>query len=187
MNTPAHVLLNLTLLTGGRQRVDARPVLIGALLPDLPMLAFYVWERIVLGASEARIWGERYFDPRWQDFFDVFNSLPAIAVVLAFGLMRSPFLAWLALSMGLHVVLDLPFHHDDAHRHLVPFSDWRFESPISYWDPAHHGSLFLVFETALVVASSYVLWRRFPARGSRAALAAAAGLYATATVAFAWP
>ncbi len=63
MNTPAHAVLNLALLGSGRGREFTRPILAGALLPDLPILLFYLWERPVEGSSEALIWSEAYFRP----------------------------------------------------------------------------------------------------------------------------
>jgi len=48
----------------------------------------------------------------------------------------------------------LPVHHDDGHRHFFPLSDWRFESPVSYWDPAHYGHIFLWIELLLVAAGT---------------------------------
>ena len=57
-------------------------------------------------------------------------------------------------SMALHVGLDFLTHHDDAHRHLLPFSDWRFASPVSYWDPAFYGTWFAAAELLLVVAGN---------------------------------
>jgi hypothetical protein len=63
-------------------------------------------------------------------------------------------------SMLLHVFGDLPLHHDDAHRHFFPFSDWRFASPVSYWDPAHHGQWASLVEVSCVIAASgYLYWR----------------------------
>lgn len=47
-----------------------------------------------------------------------------------------------------------------AHRHLFPLSDWRFASPVSYWDPAHHGDVFLAAEADLVALGGLVLLRR---------------------------
>ena len=51
----------------------------------------------------------------------------------------------------LHLTFDLPFHHDDAHPHFWPFSDWRFTSPLSYWDPAHDGGVIALAEVGLAV------------------------------------
>ena len=51
----------------------------------------------------------------------------------------------------LHLTFDLPFHHDDDHPHFWPFSDWRFTSPLSYWDPAHDGRVIALAEVGLAV------------------------------------
>ena len=56
----------------------------------------------------------------------------------------------------LHVAGDFPVHHDDAHRHFFPLSDWRFASPVSYWDSSHYGDLF--FPAELAVAAVLVDW-----------------------------
>jgi hypothetical protein len=39
----------------------------------------------------------------------------------------------------LHIFGDLPLHHDGVHRHFLPLLEWRFVSPASCWNPAHHG------------------------------------------------
>jgi len=161
MNTPAHAILNALVLGRGTWRREWLPITAGALLPDLPMLLFYLHQRVVLAVPERVIWSERYFEPAWQAFFDVFNGLPLLALgALLAWLARAR--AWLALfaSMGLHALCDLALHHDDAHRHLFPLSDWRLASPVSYWDPAHHGDLFLAAEAGLVALGGLVLLRR---------------------------
>jgi hypothetical protein len=67
--------------------------------------------------------------------------------------------------------LVLPLHHDDGHRHLFPLLDWRFESPISYWDPAHYGKVFGPADAALAIVCCALLWRRTASRTGRAVLA----------------
>jgi hypothetical protein len=138
----------------------------GSLLPDLPMVAFYVLERLVRGTPERVIWGQLYFDPGWQSFFDAFNSLPLIALAALFAWRaRSPAaLAFLA-SMALHCLADLPLHREDAHAHFWPLTSWRFVSPVSYWDPRYGGFLFLGFELSLILAAPFVLRRRSRAWG----------------------
>lgn len=140
----------------------------GALLPDLPILCFYAYQSLVVQNPEQFIWTQAYFDPDWQALFDLFNSLPLIALFAA--------LAWRArargafvffCSMALHCLGDLPLHHDDGHAHFFPISSWRFESPVSYWDPRYHGHFVLLGEMLLIVGGAYALTRpRYP-RGLR--------------------
>ncbi len=151
VNTPGHIVLNL-LVVGRGSGQPWKPILLGALLPDLPMLVLYAVERGVLGTPERLIWQQSYFSESWQLFIDVFNSLPLIGLLFVIAhLRRWPFVKVVAISMALHAGTDLLVHHDDAHRHFLPFSQWRFASPVSYWDPAHHGRMFAVSELGAVV------------------------------------
>jgi len=185
MNTPAHVILNVALLTRGKRHALARPVIWGALLPDLPMFFFYGWVRFAAGLPDRMIWSHAYFECHWQDFFDVFNSIPlALLALAAFVAARRTGSAAFCASMLLHDLMDLPLHREDAHRHFFPVSDFRFVSPISYWDPAHFGAWAAFAEAALVTACAAVLWRRFPAVWSRVVCAALAILEWAAWVAF---
>jgi len=168
VNTPAHALVNLAVLAGGKRPADARWVLLGAVLPDAPMLVFFMWESLFQGHAQALLWNELYFEDRWQDFFDVFNSIPLAALGLAIGFaLRRTSVILVFASVLLHCALDLPLHHDDGHRHFFPLSDWRFESPISYWDPRRFGAWGALAETLAVLAASAVLWRRTAGRGFR--------------------
>lgn len=123
------------------------------------MCGFYVYQKIV-GSAERQIWSTLYFEDHWQLFFDLFNSIPIALLVMAGGFyLRSPIAILIAASALLHMLCDLPLHHDDGHRHFLPL-DWRFESPISYWDRAHHGKLVAVLELLSAVgASIYVAFR----------------------------
>jgi hypothetical protein len=178
MNTPGHAVLNLALLGGPAPRRLAAPILAGAVLPDAPIVLFYLWEKIARGATEAAIWGELYFRHDWQLCFDVVHSIPLAAggwlLARARGMQR---LAAFWASVLLHAACDLPLHHDDGHRHFLPFSSWRFASPLSYWDPRHHGALTAAGEAAIVMAASVVLWRRYRSGGARTALLLVCFLY----------
>jgi len=127
------------------------------------MLAFYVYERAFLGVPEVAIWTHAYFEPEWQLVFDCFHSVPmlALAALLAW---RAGAVGWLAFfsSMLLHSLTDLAVHHDDAHAHFLPLSSWRFESPISYWDPRYHGHIVAASEALLILLGATAL-----AAGSR--------------------
>ena len=166
MNTPAHALLNLALLAR-RPATHSRSAAIvaGALIPDAVIVVFYAWQ-LLRGSSESEIWSTAYYQPLWQAAIDVFNSIPLIAAAMLLAWhFRRPLLLALAASMLLHALGDLPLHHDDAHRHFFPFADWRFASPVSYWDPAHHGDIASLAEAAAVLGAATYLWiRHAPAR-----------------------
>ncbi len=116
-----------------------------------------------MGSPESLIWSELYFLPHWQNFIDIFNSVPIILIALACGIyFKKTTLSVIAISMALHVLLDLPLHHDDAHRHFFPLTDWRYMSPVSYWDPRHHGDIMKVVQIAVVAFGLIVLWIRHP-------------------------
>ena len=154
MNTPAHVAINVFLL--GRRQWNSRwwPIVAGSLLPDLPMFGFYAYEKLVLRRPEHVVWQTDYFHAGWQAFFDVFNALPLIGIgaLIAWTMKRSGWLAFFT-SMGLHCLADLPLHNKDAHSHFFPLSSWRFNSPVSYWDPQHYGLYAGSVEALLVLAS----------------------------------
>lgn len=177
MNTPAHALINLALLARITPAAAVLAVLAGGLLPDLPMLVFYAVQKLG-GVAEAEIWSTAYFAPQWQAFFDVPNSLVLIALGAGWAAWaRRPIWLLLFASMALHGVADLLLHHDDGHRHFWPLSEFRFSSPVSYWDPAHSGWLVLPVEIALSCLATVWAWRRYPQRRNRVALASLVAVY----------
>jgi len=157
MNTQAHAIFNLALL-GRKSRPEWNPLIIlGALIPDLAMFAFYALLKGA-GIPDSQIWREEYYRPFWQDVFDLFNSIPLalIGMVVMLRFKRTG-LALLFASVILHCLEDLPLHVDDGHRHFWPFSQFRFESPVSYWDPNHYGNIAAPLEIVLtLLVSIYV-------------------------------
>lgn len=168
MNTPTHVVLNALVLGHGRWRPQWLAITGGALVPDLPMVVFYLVERVALGTPERAIWSTRYFDPGWQMFIDVFNSLPLIGLG-AFMAWRVRASAWCVFfaSMAVHCAVDFLVHREDAHAHFFPVSSWRFVSPVSYWDPRHYGSFVGVVELLLVFGGVVVLMTYYSHRSWR--------------------
>jgi hypothetical protein len=153
-------VINLCLLGGDPPGRRAWPVVLGAVLPDLPGYTFWACHRLA-GLTDPQIWGELYPQPFWQDLLGPFHSLPlALALLLLGALIRRPGLSWFAASWLLHAVLDVPLHHTDAPRFLFPFSDLRFRSPISYWDRAYHADVVAVLELlALLGGATYLALR----------------------------
>lgn len=123
------------------------------------MFVFYAYQKIV-GQAESRIWSELYFRPEWQAFFDVFNSVPICGALLlvTLAIRRHGWSVFFA-SMLLHAACDLPLHYDDAHRHFWPLTDWRFQSPVSYWDPRHFGWITAPTEAVFAIVGSVWLVR----------------------------
>lgn len=171
MNTPSHAILNLAIL-GRRSQPQFNPtIVIGALIPDVAMFMFYGWARLIAQIPERQIWRELYYEPFWQNIFDLANSIPLALMGLGIALYyRRTAIALLFASIILHCLEDLPLHHDDAHRHFWPFSQFRFVSPVSYWDPAHYGDIAGPLEVALVLIASLYLFRLIRSRWGKGLL-----------------
>lgn len=161
----------------GRLRNAA--IVLGAFLPDAAIYFLFAWSKVA-GIPERIVWDELYFSDMWQDWVAAGNSAPLWLAMLIIGVvaLRSGglhrlgiLLFFMAAAALIHIAGDLPVHVDDAHRHLWPLSDFRFVSPISYWDPDHHGRQFMFVEAALGLALCAVLFRRFKALWVRAILA----------------
>jgi len=160
MNTPAHLLVNLAVLGRDESPRYQFHILVGALLPDAPMFLFYFIEKEIRKIPEHVIWSHDYHLGSWQNFFDSFNSIPFIILGLVIAWKsHSRAGQFLCMSMMLHVIGDFPLHHDDGHRHFFPFSDWRFESPVSYWDPLHYGHIVTGVEVFVVLISAIIVFR----------------------------
>ncbi|NER00391.1 MAG: hypothetical protein F6K30_27455 [Cyanothece sp. SIO2G6] len=189
MNTPSHSVINLWLLGLGKTPPVQMAVFIGSILPDVPMFIFYFVEKFIYHTPEMQIWRQQYFLTHWQNFFDLFNSLPLIAlgfIVMAWK--QSPVGMAFFASMALHVFGDLPLHHDDGHHHFFPLSNWRFESPVSYWDPNHYGSIVAPIEVVVTIIGCIVLFPTYDSWLGKGAIATIGLLYAgfISYAVFAW-
>lgn len=186
MMTQTHHLVGAGLLARPNEWVRNTGVIVGSLLPDAAIFALFGWSKLA-GVPERRVWDELYWQEPWRSWVAAQNSIFVHALVLLLGaavlwavrpLFRvGLFLLFVALAALAHVALDFPVHHADAHRHFWPFSDWVFRSPVSYWDPAHHGRIFAVVEAVLAIVLAVWLFRRFRAWWVRGLLALAAALY----------
>jgi len=163
MNTNTHIVLGLALLGRKPEARLLTAIVIGAVLPDLAMFGFYLYHRLILNTPEMTIWGVEYFKPAWQNLFDLFNSIPLIIIgaVIAWR-MKWQALLYCFLAMLIHVLMDLPVHNDDAHRHFYPFINWKFISPVSYWDSDHYGRYFAIVECVLALAAlTWMFFKRY--------------------------
>lgn len=171
MNTPSHVIINLALLgRKGKQNLNT-PIFIGAVLPDFTMFIFYAIQKIVLQNPERQIWDVEYYKPFWQNTFDPFNSFPLIVMAFAVAYYKKSAI-WMALtaSMFLHCLFDFPLHTDDAHRHFWPFSDFRLDLGISYWNPAQGWHIVSSLENIAVIIAAYFVFQILKTRISKSLL-----------------
>ena len=158
MQTPGHALINLATL--GCMVGHEGAIVAGALLPDVPIVILYLYERL-RGTPEETIWAVCYQRPHWRAIIHGAHSIPLAAITAgAAALAGAPGVAAFFASVLLHALGDFPVHAIDAHRHFLPFSQYRFQSPLSYWDPRFHGRRVALVEALLVLVSSVVIYRR---------------------------
>ncbi|MBI1385438.1 MAG: hypothetical protein GC150_11055 [Rhizobiales bacterium] len=164
MNTQTHVALAAAILARPLRPRENMAVLAGGIVPDLAIYVLFIWARLIAGIPEATLWREVYWQEPWQTLLAVANSVPLYVVLVAAGAALGLRALWLFGAAALiHLVFDFFFHADDAHRHFWPLSDWRFHSPLSYWDSRYYGDYVALGELALGVAALAVLWGRFGA------------------------
>lgn len=171
MFTQTHLLVGAALFARPGNKAIAIAGLAGALIPDTDVWLMFIVERLS-GSTGCEVFHYRYWLEPWITLQSVLNSIPLYASLLTFALfarLAAPqarrwmftVVAVFALSSLIHVTSDFMLHHEDARTQFMPFSDWIFRSPISYWDPNHHGQVFAVFEIGLAIALITIVGRRY--------------------------
>ncbi len=152
MNTPTHIALNY--LVFHRQKgVVIKWVLLGAFLPDLPMLAFYVYQRYLMDVSWHVIWRDVYYQPDWQTLFNFSHSIPlAVGLFLFFYFRKNTAGQFFCLSLILHSLVDWPTHLEDAHAYFWPLYREKLPGFISYW----RESYFWLIEYGIIFLAAFV-------------------------------
>jgi len=173
--TQTHLLVGAAVFARPGYRAIALAGLAGALVPDTDVWAMFIIERIG-GATGCEVFHYRYWEEPWTTLQSTLNSIPLYVGTMVFALIASllafqtgklffTFVAVFALSSLIHVTTDLMLHHDDARSQLLPFSDWVFRSPVSYWDPNYYGQVFAIFEIGLAITLIAIVGRRYARRG----------------------
>lgn len=175
MQTQSHFLLTAVANDVLRSRgvpVRSRALLLGSFMPDVGLLV------LTLGYGAYRFWigptflgqappaehlfgaeyDRRYFtDPLW---ITVHNALHAPLLLLAYSLIGwwahrrghgwGASVLWFTAGCAFHSGIDILTHVTDGPVLFFPFNwQYRFPAPISYWDPAHGGREFSIFELTL--------------------------------------
>ena len=166
MNTPTHCLVALALLSKKADPKRNWVVFVGSLIPDAFIFVAWIWLTVIERQPQSRIWNEIYFDAPMQLAASLFNSFPIYLGLLGVGIIsRGKYVgrALIVFSSAalLHIALDFPVHNHDAYAHFWPITDWRFISPLSYYEGDHHARWVSLVEWSIVGACSFLLWRRF--------------------------
>jgi hypothetical protein len=187
MNTQSHVLMG-ALLFGRKIPKLAWIAALGGVIPDVPMFAIVGFLRAT-GHGFEEIFGKLY----WSDWWQIANAIGhnfwiwGLIGVLgwqmtksanALAAVRGQYTFALGGSALVHSIIDFLVHRNDAHMHFWPLTQWRFVSPVSYWDSAHYGTQFSLFEAGLGLLMAIFLFRQFENGLVRAALVILLVLYA---------
>ncbi len=174
MLTSSHILMGAALTS----RSWFRPYQLalawaGGFMPDFSIFLMVVYSRFA-GISGAALWDKPnglYWQEPWQFYSALSNSFFIWGLVLLAGFALFRFSArFKALGLGvlifsggyfLHICVDFITHADDAHVQFWPFSEWRFHSPISYWQREYYGRIVSLFELVMGLLLVIYLMRAF--------------------------
>ncbi|CUI27874.1 hypothetical protein [Cognatishimia activa] len=166
MNTPAHLLIGWAAFARNKPNTIVAAALVGGLLPDLSLYVMASTSLFILDIPPSVVFGQLYFSDLWQTIFSVDNSFFVWGALLALAIWKKK--EWGIALCGaalLHLLGDLPLHHDDGRAHFWPLTNWIFESPLSYWDTRHHAGIIGPLEFLLCLGCAIaILWQRLVQR-----------------------
>jgi len=193
MMTQTHLLIAAALFAKPGQKRRNTAVLTGALIPDASIFILFAYASLK-GIPGEILWGQTYWSEPWQTYSMIGNSAPLylvfLGVALLFAAPKDTRPRWqslpalFCLAALTHLATDFPVHHDDAHIHLWPFSEWRFHSLISYWDSDYYGNIFAPLEALLGAGLMALLFIRFKTLWIRILLSIGLALYVAVPVFF---
>jgi membrane-bound metal-dependent hydrolase YbcI (DUF457 family) len=164
---------------------------IGGFVPDASIFTMVVYSRLVNGPG-VDLWSTPnglYWQQPWQTYSAISASFPLWALVVFIGFVLFKYvphlktlgLGILIISVGafLHISVDFFTHADDAYAQFWPFSDWRFYSPVSYWQPQYYGRIVGILEAIMgfgIVAYLVIRFKQWPVRALAVAMALPYGI-----------
>ncbi len=159
MITPSHLIYSWALAKrtektapDGLAKHRTTAFVVGALLPDIPVYVFFLVCGVLLGYGHELLWENMYFNSGWTVVFTLSHSLLLWLLLYLVAKYKQWLIAqWVAISALFHIVVDFFVHTADAYAHFWPLTNWRFASPISYWDSASYGQ-YVSLGDAIVVA-----------------------------------
>ena len=186
MITPSHMIYSWAIAKATKKVPDKRrtlAIVAGGLVPDLPVYMFFLVHTFIIGSAQSDMWSMYYFDSAWTPFITLSHSLILWPLLLLFAiLMKRTLTKYFAISALLHVSLDFFVHHDDAYRHFWPLTDWKFMSPLSYYDPQYFGNWVSGIDTVLIIGLLAWLSTIYTNTKARVGIAVVVLLYITAGI-----
>ena len=162
LNSSAHLIFGLALFGKPENRAVTFAAVTGAAIPDVSLYALAGWELQVKGTDPNVVFGQMYFSDAWQSVFRIDNSFILWGLVLVIGIIAgSRVMIAICGAALVHLSLDFPLHNNDARAHFWPLTNWTYQSPLSYWDPAHFGRIVGLVEIAMVLGAGVYGWRKF--------------------------
>lgn len=164
MNTQTHIIMGAVLFGKPAPRFAVAGAL-GGLIPDLPMFTIIAGLRMA-GYPLSDIFGRIYWEHWWQVSNAIGHSFLLWGIILTICFIAKN-RTWSGIGLAvsgsalIHSMIDFLCHRNDGHMHFWPLSQWRFQSPVSYWDANHYGLQFSLFEAASGFALAIVLWQRY--------------------------
>jgi hypothetical protein len=188
MNTQSHVIMGAVIFGRGIP-AKAWAGALGGAIPDLPMILIVIVLKLS-GVPAHTIFDKMYWQNWWQltnaigHNFWMWGGLVMLGLIMRDRLSSSvrAFDNWTTLSLFagsalLHTAIDFFCHREDAHMSFWPVTRWKFMSPVSYYDPAHYGLWFSLFEAGLCLVLAIALFRQFSGPVLRTCLAFAMAMY----------
>lgn len=167
MITPSHIIYSWAFAkktetpnTGTQKRTLA--FVLGAFFPDIPTYLFFIICGLILGYSGEIMWDDMYFNSGWAIPITLTHSFiiwPIVATSATYFGWK--FLTWFSLSALFHSLIDFCVHTDDAYRHFWPVSQWKFHSPISYYNPSEWGRDVNAFDNLIVLGLLAYLYTQY--------------------------
>jgi hypothetical protein len=178
MNTPTHVIFNTAVLNP-KTRKNFWYAILGGILPDLLLYSVTIFI-IIMGYDLMYFFDVSYFQSPFKEISALTHSLILypILYLLAKFVFKKDDLSILFLSCIIHIVADFFLHAKDAYMHFWPITNWKFSSPISYWDPNYYGNYFILVEVIITLIATYFVTKRLNKTWHKIAFWAFFGLYA---------
>ncbi len=141
---------------------------VGAALPDMSAFAAAAYYFDEFGSMpREQLLNAIYFTGPFGTTGSALHSIIPVGGLLALYWVlrlgrfdRRRVLLWFLLGWAGHTVVDFLTHVDDLRLLFWPLSDWRWASPVSYYNPRYYGREFMLVSHASMLVIMAVLLRR---------------------------